>query len=125
MKRHFTLSPADRITSSRKVDGIKHAFIDVLRAVYIQPCIDIPPKPSRACMGFCDTLTGIKKALASRQEMPPKLALSPKECQNPPYYLADYRIKGSEKKQVCVSFPKNSEKSRDRGGFQPGPAKIF
>jgi hypothetical protein len=98
------------------VDGIKHAFIDVLRAVYIQPYIDIPPKPSRACMGFCDVLTGIKKALASRQEMLLKLALAPIECQNPPYYLADYRINGREKNPgVCVLGGKTS-KNFNRGG---------
>ena len=81
MKQHFTLSLADRITQGRrKADGIKHAYKRVLRAVYNQPYINISPKPSRACMGFCDALTGIKKALASRQEMPLKLALSPIEC---------------------------------------------
>lgn len=100
----FTLSLADRITQgSRKAGGIKRAFKDVLRAVYNQPYIDIPPKPSRAYIGFCDALASIKKALASRQEMPSKLALLPIECQNPPYYLVDYRVKGSEKKPgVCV-----------------------
>lgn len=105
----MTLLLADRInrsaTSSRNTDGINRAFNGVLRAVYNQPYIDISPKPSRACMGFCDALTGIKKALASRQKMPPKLALSPIECQNPPYYLVDYRINGSEKNSgVCVIF---------------------
>lgn len=95
---HCTLSLADRITQgSRKADGINHAFKRVLRAVYNQPYIDIPPKPPRACMDFCGALTGIKKALASRQETPLKLALLPIECQNPPYYLVDYRINGSEK----------------------------
>lgn len=107
MAQKFSLLLADRLnrsaTGSRSTDGLKLAFKRVLRAVYNQPYINIPPKPSRACMGFCDALTGIKKALASRQEMPPKLALSPIECQNPPYYLADYRIKGSEKNPgVCV-----------------------
>lgn len=109
---HFTLSLADRITQgSRKADGIKHAYKRVLRAVCNHPYIDIPPKPSRACMGLCDALTGIKKALASRQEMPQKLALAPTECQNPPYYLADYRVNGSEKNPgVCVIF-KNFKRS--------------
>lgn len=94
----FTLSLADRITQgSRKADGINRALKGVLRAVYNHPYIDIPPKPSRAYMGFCGVLTGIKKALASRQEMPLKLALAPIECQNPPYYLVDYRVNGSEK----------------------------
>lgn len=108
MKRHFTLSLADRITQgSRSTDKINRAFKSVLRAVYNQPYIDIPPKPSRACMGFCDVLAGIKKALASRQKTPLKLALSPIECQNPPYYLVDYRINGSEKNPgVCVFFSK-------------------
>ena len=112
MKRHFTLSHADRITKgSRTMDKTKRAFKSVLRAVYNQPYIDIPPKPSRACMGFCDALTGIKKALANRQKMPLKLALAPLECQNPPYYLSDYRINGSEKNPgVCVIF-KNFKRS--------------
>lgn len=102
----FTLSLADRITQGgRKAGGINRAFKSVLRAVYNQPYIDIPPKPSRAYMGFCDALTGNKKALASCQEMPQKLALAPIECQNLPYYLADYRINGSEKNSgVCVIF---------------------
>lgn len=104
----FTLSLADRITQGgRKAGGIKRAFKGVLKAVYNQPYINIPPKPSRACMGFCDALAGIKKALASRQEMPQKLALLPIECQNPPYYLVDYRVNGSEKNPgVCVVFEK-------------------
>lgn len=112
MTQDFTLLLADRITqSSRKADGIKRAFKGILRAVYIQPYIDIPPKPSGACMGFCDALTGIKKALASRQEMPPKLALAPIECQNPPYYLVDYRVNGSEKNPgVCVLGGKIKQK---------------
>lgn len=81
------------------------AYIGVLRAVYIQPCIDIPLKPSRASMGFCDALTGTKKALANCQEMPFKLALSPIECQYTPYRLVDYRINGSGKNpDVCVIF---------------------
>ena len=123
---HFTVSLADRITqSSRKAGGTKLAFKGVLRAVHNHPYTDIPPKPSRAYMGFCDVLTGIKKALASRQEMPPKLALSPIECQNLPYYLADYRINGSEKNWVCVSFLKIPDDSSDRGGFQLGPARKF
>lgn len=101
---YFTLSLADRITQgSRKADGINRAFKRVLKGFYSVPLTDIPPKPSRACMGFCDALAGIKKALASRQEMPQKLALSPIECQNLPYYLVDYRINGSEKNPgVCV-----------------------
>ena len=101
---HFALSLADRITQgSRKAGGIKHAFKSVLKAVYNQPYMIIPPKPSRAYMGFCDALASIKKAPASRQEMPPKLALSPIECQNLPYYLVDYRVKGSVKNSrgVC------------------------
>ena len=62
-------------------------------------------------MGFCDALTGIKKALASRQEMPQKLALAPTECQNPPYYLADYRVNGSEKNPgVCALGGKIKQK---------------
>jgi len=120
MKRHFTLSPADRLnrsaTGNRKAGEISHAFKSVLRAISNQPYIDIPSKPSRACMGFCDVLTGIKKALASRQEMPQKLALAPTECQHIPYYLVDYRIKGSEKNPgVCVLGGKTS-KSFNRGG---------
>ena len=103
MKRHFTLSPADRITQgSRSTDKINRAFKSVVRAIYNHPYIDIPPKPSRAYMGFCGILTGIKKALASRQEMPPKLALSPIECQYSPYRLVDYRINGSEKLLGCM-----------------------
>ena len=114
---HFTLSLADRITQgSRSTDGLKRTFKSVLRAIYNHPYIDIPPKPSRAYIGFCDVLTGIKKALASRQKTPLKLALSPIECQNPPYYLVDYRIKGSEKNPgVCVLGGKTS-KNFNRGG---------
>lgn len=95
--------PLTTDTASPEGPEAKRAFKGVLRAVYNQPYIDIPPKPSRACMGFCDVLTGIKKALASRQEMPPKLALSPIECQNLPCYLVDYRVKGSVKNSrgVC------------------------
>lgn len=112
MTQDFTLLLADRITQgSRKADGIKRAFKGVLRAVYNQSYIDIPPKPSRAYMGFCGALIGIKKALASRQEMPLKLALTPTECQNPPYYLVDYRINDSEKNpRVCVLGGKIKQK---------------
>jgi hypothetical protein len=120
MIQDITLSLADRFNrtaqGSRTTGKIKLAFKGVLKAFSIHPYIDIPPKPSRACMGFCGVLTGIKKALASRQEMPPKLALSPIECQHMPYYLVDYRINGSEKNPgVCVLGGKTS-KNFNRGG---------
>ena len=95
--------PLTTDTASPEGPEAKRAFKGVLRAVYNQPYIDIPPKPSRAYMGFCDALASIKKALANRQETSLKLALLPIECQNPPYYLVDYRINGSEKNPgVCV-----------------------